>query len=293
MNRMPAWGVFGINGRNINYYYNSDGTNTGIPLNGHIWTGEALWLYPIHASFNSRWNVQAKVDRTSKAAKIDDTETVLSRVYQRELYTSAELATTYASNFGFIGHTWNFTGGLAARKGFGDNGVNFTSLPIHGDQSYLLFRPAATLKFFWNNSIATGVEASGQYSKDSVPEQQQLVLGGMGNLTSSLPGVIVGDSGYLARAFTEVMVPISDGLELRPKIFAERGSARFSKSASSPLSGKNFQTRNDAGVELGIKFTQLIDASVSYAKSFSDKNISDVVKDSSDARLFFRVSVKL
>ena len=294
-NRVTPWGVFGINGRNINYNYNSDGTNAGTPLNGHIWMGEALWLYPIHSSFNSRWNVQAKVDRTSKAAKLDDTATTLSVVYQRELYTSAELSTTYASNFLFIGHNWNFTGGVAARKGFGENDANFdfNSLPVHGDQAYLLFRPAATLKFFWNNSIATGIEASGQYSKDAVPEQQQLVLGGMGNLTSSLPGVIVGDTGYLARAFTEVMLPITDGLVLQPKIFAERGSAKFSKSSSSSLSGKDFQTLNDAGVELGIKFTQMIDASVSYAKSFNDKNIGEVVKDASDARLFFRVSIKL
>lgn len=294
-NRVTPWGVFGLSGRNINYDYTSDGTNAGTPLTGRIWVGEAMWLYPIHASFNSRWNVQAKVDRTSKEGKIDATGTTSSLTYQRELYTSAEVSTTYAQNFLFLGHNWNFTGGVAARKGFGDDGANFdlNSLPIHGDESYLLFRPAATLKFFWNNSIATGLEASGQYSNDSLPEQQQLVLGGMGNLTSSLPGVVIGDKGYLARVFTEVLLPITDGLELRPKVFVERGSARLSDASASATLGDDMQTLNDAGLELGIKFTQLIDASLSYAKSFSDKNISDSVKDASNARLFFRVSIKL
>ncbi|MES2489782.1 MAG: hypothetical protein V4607_08310 [Pseudomonadota bacterium] len=298
-NRVTPWGVFGINGRNITYNYTASGTTTSGPFStdllGRIWVGEALWLYPIYSDFNSRWNVQLKVDRTSKEGKIDATGTTPSAVYQRELYTSAEASTSYGSNFVFIGHTWNFTGGVTARKGFGDGDTNvdLTTPPIHGDQSYLLFRPAATLKFFWNNSISTGIEASGQYSSDSVPEQQQWVLGGMGNLTSALPGVIVGDKGYLARVFTEVMLPITDGLELRPKIFVERGSATYSNPNTASQQVDGAQTLTDAGLELGVKFTQLIDASVSYAKSFNDKNITDAVKDASDARLFFRVSIKI
>src|SRR3569623_1806507 len=103
----------------------------------------------------------------------------------------------------------NFYGGVAIRKGFGKNGSNIdqNNLPLHGDQSYLLFRPSALLKFFWTNNIATGLEASAQFSSDTLPEQQQWVLGGVGSLTSSLPGVVVGDKGYLGRVYTEVSLP--------------------------------------------------------------------------------------
>ncbi len=239
--------------------------------------------------------MQVKADRTSKTGKVDATATTASSTYQRELYTSGEVSTSYGDNFRFIGHTWNMTAGVAARKGFGTSGSNFdlTNPPIHGDQGYLLFRPAATLKFFWNNSIATGVEASAQFSKDSVPEQQQWVLGGVGSLSSSLPGVVVGDKGYLGRVYTEVALPITDSLSLHPKVFAERGSATFANPNSSISQVSGAQTLTDAGAELGVKVGQFVDASFAYAKSFDDKNISQTTKEASDARLYFRVSIKI
>jgi len=297
-NRVTPWGVFGINGRNINYNYTATSATASTDLLGRIWVGEALWLYPIYSDFNSRWTAQVKVDRTSKEGQFDATTTSPSITYQRELYTSAEVSTSYGDNFRFIGHSWNFTGGLAVRKGFGDNDTDTTfaaagDSPLHGNEGYLLFRPAATLKFFWNNSIASGIEASGQYSNNSVPEQQQWVLGGMGNLTSSLPGVVVGDKGYLGRLYTEVTLPIGAGLELRPKVFVERGAATYSHPNTALQQVDGAQSLTDAGLEVGVKFNQLIDASVGYAKSFNDKNITDATKDATDAHLYFRVSVKI
>jgi len=304
-NRVTPWGVFGINGRNINYNYTATGTTTSGPFSqdllGRIWIGEALWLYPLYSDFNSRWTVQVKADRTSKTGKIDAVGNPTagtftpSTTYQRELYTSAEVSTSYGDNFRFIGHAWNFTGGVAVRKGFGDRDANFalTALPIHGDEGYLLFRPAATLKFFWNNSIASGLEASGQFSSDSVPEQQQWVLGGVGSLTSSLPGVVVGDKGYLGRFYTEVTLPITDSLSLRPKVFVEHGSATYANPNSSASQTSGAQSLTDAGAEVGLKFGPLVDASIAYAKSFNDKNINPTTKDASDARLYFRVSIKI
>jgi hemolysin activation/secretion protein len=156
-----------------------------------------------------------------------------------------------------------------------------------------LFRPAATLKFYWNNSIASGLEASAQFSNDSVPEQQQWVLGGVGSLTSALPGVVVGDKGYLGRFYTEMTLPITDSLSLIPKVFVERGSATYAHANAAALQSDDAQTLNDAGAELGLKFGRFVDASLAYAKSFTDKNISEATKDASDARLYFRISIKI
>lgn len=297
-NRVTPWGIFGINGRNINYNYNAPSTTGSVALNGRIWVGEALWLYPLYSDFNSRWTVQTKVDRTSKEGKTDPDGTpnnAVATTYQRELYTSGEISTSYGDNFRFIGHSWNLTAGLAVRKGFGDSDVNtnLNALPIHGDQAYLLFRPAATLKFFWTNNIASGVEASAQFSSDSVPEQQQWVLGGVGSLTSALPGVVVGDKGYLGRFYTEVSLPITDSLSLTPKVFAERGSASYANPNTSALQVSGAQTLTDAGAEVGLKFGKIVDASVAYSKSFQDKNIAPATKDASDARVYFRVSIKI
>jgi hemolysin activation/secretion protein len=294
-NRVTPWGVFGAGGRFINYNYTATSVTPNVNILGRVWIGEALWLYPLYSDFNSRWTVQLKADRTSKSGKIDSTATTGSSEYQRELYTSAEIATSYGDNFQFLTRRWNFTGGASVRKGFGDHNTNYDTAnpPIHGDLGYLLFRPAVTLKVFLTDNISTGVELSGQYSKDSVPEQQQWVLGGLGNLTSSLPGVAVGDKGYLARAYGEIALPLTKGLELRPKVFVERGVAKFAipTTANQQINGN--QSLTDAGLELGVKFTQLIDGTLAYAKSFNDKNIPQSTKDGSNARLYFRVSIKI
>ncbi|MES2489780.1 MAG: hypothetical protein V4607_08300 [Pseudomonadota bacterium] len=296
-NRVTPWGVFGVNGRNINYNYTApcavaSCTPATLDINGRIWIGEALWLYPLYSSFNSRWTVQAKVDRTSKEGKIEPNPDVgiAAATYQRELYTSAEVSTIYSRNFN-LGFNWNFTGGAVVRKGFGDDDVSIATAPIHGNEGYLLYRPSATLKLFWTDKLVSGIEASGQFSSDSVPEQQQWVLGGLGNLTSSLPGVVVGDKGYLGRFYTELSLPITDSLKIVPKAFIERGAASYAHPSSAAQDGN--QTLTDAGLEMGLKFGQFVDATLGYAKSIQDENISEAVKATSDAQLYFRVSIKI
>ncbi|TXH02809.1 MAG: hypothetical protein E6R07_14090 [Nevskiaceae bacterium] len=299
--RVTPWGLFGLDGRFVNYNYTSPvvaPATTGTNVLGRIWVGEAQWLYPLFANFNSRWTVQAKADRTSKSGKLDSSAGSPSQEYQRELYTSGELGTTYLRNFAFLGHRWDLASGVSVRKGFGDrtpdtsfNPAAGDTSPMHGDEGYLLFRPTASLKFYWTGALVTGVEASGQFSNDSVPEQQQWVLGGLGNLTSSLPGVAVGDKGYLARAYTELTLPLIAGIELKPRVLIEHGAAKFAK----PLAGQSTDTQQvtDAGLELGFKFTQIVDGTLAYAKSFDDKGVTSSTKQDADARVYFRISIKL
>ena len=88
-------------------------------------------------------------------------------------------------------------------------------------------------------------------------------------------------------------LPITDSLSLTPKVFAERGSASYANPNTSALQVSGAQTLTDAGAEVGLKFGKIVDASIAYAKNFQDKNIAPATKDASDARVYFRVSIKI
>lgn len=294
-NRVTPHGVIGLAGRYVNYSFIS----AGIPLLGRIWTTEAIWLYPIYADFTTRWTAQGKVDYTDKKGELDRTSTTLRSEYQREQYASLEAATSYARNLQFLNHLWGFESGVTVRKGLGDDVVQ-TTIPTHNDEGYLLFRATSNLKLYWQSNLITswnpvfitGLELSGQYSKDTVPEQQQWVLGGQGNLTTALPGVAVGDKGYLVRAYTEagIAAPYIAGLDFRPRVFIEHGAATFESAQVGQPNGS--QGLTDIGLELNVKYRQWLDGSIAYARDISDSNITDSTLSSANARVYFKVGVK-
>lgn len=287
-NRVTPYGVFGVGGRYVNYFFHA----ATLPIDGRIYTGEVNWLYPLYADFTRRLTVQAKADRTDSRKNLQDTVGAFpaGTQLQHQLYTSGEVDLSYAQNFAFIAHRWSIEGAVSVRKGFGGDETN--NAQILADQGYLLYRPALRLKFYWNESIASGIEGSGQFSNDSVPEQQQWVLGGVSNITSSLPGTSVGDKGYLARVFTEVTTPTIYGVTFTPKVFVEQGGAKFAQPTVFNGQPVGTQTLIDAGAELGFKFTRFVDGSLSYAHTFTDRNISQATRDSSKAQLYFRLAAK-
>lgn len=293
-NRVTPHGVIGLAGRYVNYSY----TSAGIPLLGRLWTAEAIWLYPIFADFNTRWTAQGKVDYTDKKGELDSTSSYPRTEIQNEKYPSLEAATSYARNLQFLNHLWGFESGATIRKGLGDDVK--TTLPTHNNEGYVLLRGTSNFKLYWQPNLATrwnptlisGLELGGQYSQDTVPEQQQWVLGGQGNLTTALPGVAVGDKGYLVRAYTEtgIAAPYIAGLDFRPRVFIEHGAALFENAQVGQADGS--QTLTDVGLELNFKYRQWLDGSLAYAKDVNDSNISEQTLNSSNARMYFRIGVK-
>lgn len=298
-NRVTPFGVYGLGGRYNSYQFTSTTGSVTTPFLGRLWSVEAIYLYPIFASFDSRWTAQGKLDYNDKKGEIDSTATTAAFEYQREKYFSLEAATSYARNFTFIDHLWNVEIGGTVRKGLGDD--EKTTFPIHANQGYTLFRGVSALKLYWqpgttsigwNPNLTSGLELSGQYSKDALPEQQQWVIGGQGNLTTALPGVATGDSGYLFRAYTETTLaaPYLKGVDLRPKVFIETGSTAFELPKLGQATGD--QSVVDIGFEVGFKYRQWLDGSIAYAREVGNDGITTQTLNDANARVYFRIGVK-
>lgn len=287
--RVTPMGVMGFSGRLVNY----DARTNGVDTNGRIWSVEGLYLYPILADFNTRWTAQGKVDYIDNQRDLDSTTTTPTVTFKREKYPSIEVSTSYTRNLGFLDHLWGLEGGVTLRKGFGD-GENTTTLPLNGDEQYLLLRGVATAKvytqpdlWFWKPSLTSGITLSGQYSGDTLPEQQQWVIGGLGNISSALPGIGVGDNGYLVRLFTETAAwnhPQVAGLSFTPRLFLESGAASYA--GTNPI---GTQSITDVGFDLAMRYKQWFESSFTYGLPIAD----DVpANQNNKANLYFRMGVK-
>jgi hemolysin activation/secretion protein len=284
--RVTTWGLFGLGGRYLDFnFFDAPAAQR---LNGGLWVGEAFWLYPILADFHSRLTTQLKVDRnsktTEKSSNGEDT--------QRELYNSVEVSGSYIRTEQ-IGGRWDFELGLAVRKGLGEHtagnltGVLPATPQTNANLDYLLYRPAVRLKYYFADDVTLGLDATAQITSDTVPEQQQWVMGGLNNLAYALPGIAIGDSGYLGRLVLEAGQYDIAGMQFTPKAFAEYGQTRFEN-----VAGNSKPTLGDGGVELAVKVLSWLDASAAYAAKFTDKDFTQAELDDAKANLYFRVQAK-
>lgn len=284
--RVTTLGVFGITGRAVGYQQPITlvGFADPVSFDGTIRQGELAWVNVLAADFDRRWTVGAKGDYTRK----DFSTTQGSLVVQRQEYGSAELSTDYAQVVRPGDVTTELSAGLAVRSGLGDDE---TADPVRAaDQGYLLVRPTLGARTRFEGPMSISLYLTGQYSDDTVPEQQQWVMGGIGNIEAYLPGVAVGDSGGLARLQWDFPALEISVLRISPRLFAEYGVSQL----ENPLAGESGKAQHigDGGVSLVFALGPNLEAAVSYAESFEEKNIDQAVLDNADANAFFRISAQ-
>jgi hemolysin activation/secretion protein len=277
-NRVTTWGIFGIGGRYVAYGFDPA---PGTTWDGEIRLGEVRWQYPVLADFDSRLITQAKVDRTDKT-----TEDQTGALLQHELYTSAELSGTYQRAADLRGSFWDFEAGLALRQGLGSGKAPIVAPALAPDLDYLLYRGALIVRHYFAKEYSLALETSGQYSSNTVPEQQQIVLGGFGSLSTALPGVATGDSGFVARLVGALGAYNMLGLVWRPKLFVDYGQAHFDEL------GGGSPGLTDAGAQLDLSRGSWFEGSVAYAERIAERDIPQATLENAEADLYFRVKFK-
>ncbi len=297
--KVTPWGLLGLQGRNVDYQQNLAAvppTTTSDKYTGNIRQAELGWTGLLSSNFYSRWGVGAKVDYTRKSfdgiridAPVVDGPPALRHevLVQRQEYGSVELSTLYSLIVNPLDFQTELSAGVAVRSGLGSNKRDkATTL---ADLGYLLFRPTLGAKTKLSDLLTLRLSAIAQITSDTLPEQQQWVVGGIGNLESYLPGVASGDSGALGRVQLETSSYEFATVKFVPAVFAEYGYAKNEK----PFDGQSGATQSlaDGGVSLAM-VRGPFEAAVSYAESFHEKNVTKEALHDSDANLFFRVAMK-
>ena len=282
--KVTPWGLLALQGRFTGYQVEAQaiGLPDPLKLTGNIGEVELGWSGLLHSSFYSRWGVSAKVDYTRKILEFASSEDDI----QQQEYGSVEAATQYSQVVRPMDLPIELSAGVAVRSGLGDNKTDQGR--VQADLGYLLFKPTVgvSVRFGEYATIRTAVIA--QITDDTVPEQQQWVMGGVGNIEAYLPGVASGDSGGLARVQWETDSQSLMGIGVVPRLFVEYGFAKFENGTGDE---GDKQRLADGGASLA--FTRgPFEASVSYAESIQEKKIAKDVLHDSDANAFFRVAMK-
>jgi len=235
-------------------------------------------------------HIDSKVQRTGQNEKLleEKYQTLeISGEYSRTQYDS-QITTASQLNLA-----------LSARAGLGGSGTledyesfktryiaeNPNSVvpevaPAARSADFFTLLPSASYQTRLFSDTSLQLNASGQFTNEQLPQQQQFVLGGMGSLSAYLPGVLVGDEGYLLTAKIERRYKF-DQFELTPGIFSEYAGSWYKNTSSAQ---KNDDSIADAGLSLSLSYgeslyTELVAAVPVYDDVMDEQRLNALEAD--------------
>ena len=274
--RVTPLGLFAASSRYFDYRQQVQ----GLAYNGELWITDASYTGVLRSSTTSRITVQAKADYIYKRLELDSNGLLL----QEQPYPSLELGAAWSTSLRFLDRQWLSVATVSTRKGLGSSS---RAASAFADLDYWLLRPSYSLRSQgapWTAEL----QLSLQYANDTVPEQQQSIVGGIGNLHAYVPGVALGDRGLLVRLVGEYAPHTFYTVSFKPRVFLEFGAAEYSEKASGRPDG--VQALTDIGAEVVIGFRPWLEAALAAALPLQSSGVAKQVRDDARADLLFRLT---
>lgn len=121
----------------------------------------------------------------------------------------------------------------------------------------------------------------GQWAYDTLPQDQQWVLGGFGSLSSYHAGLIAGDSGYAARLMLQAPAQELGVMSVSPNVFVEQGGARYRYIKSPWVSALDYGLGLNVSSRFGTSMAMV------YALPLDHLGLADKAADAQRAGLYF------
>jgi len=321
LSRVTSFGVFSLNGQYADFQLSSPGET----LTGKLESGSASWLYPLYSDLQQRLNIQGRfihdhddihateyVETTSVVGDIGSAlngflsplglqlplstiglangEAEVSGEVFSEQYNSLELALSYVARFQHGDHLSELQAGLLVRKGAGQNrGVLTTA-----DLGYLLWQPSFSARYGFSQHWTALAQGSVQFSNDTLPLQQQWVIGGPTSLHAYRSGAGVGDHGggaLLGMEWKGYLDSWTERYGIRPRGFVEYGSATLKH--ADVISGQPGGVEAaDVGAAVDMHYGSWLSGSLSVAQSIFGKGKEHSPDGLEKNYVFFQLAAK-
>ncbi|MEL5849642.1 MAG: ShlB/FhaC/HecB family hemolysin secretion/activation protein [Candidatus Igneacidithiobacillus chanchocoensis] len=129
--------------------------------------------------------------------------------------------------------------------------------------------------FSWSQSLGKGwmgsLNASGQYALDTLPANQQWVIGGYGSLAAWTPGILSGDGGYTLRSTIQTPSWQWGKWQVVAQGFAEQGAV---STYYTPVGSPKWRMLADVGFGITLTAPWKTTLSLQAARPVANKNIS-------------------
>jgi len=295
---VTPWGLYGASYTNTQYLIGEalrDPNNPEQLLHpdGDITTWGFNGTQLAFANETARWTFAESFAYTDNYAFVTLGDQAV--VTQDQHYGVLAVGTNFSNSFAVLGENASFSAGLTVSKGLSPHSGTFLPrLPetpvepgaptprftlIQGTLSYTQPLPMG---------YSAGLTWTGQWADATLPQNQQWVLGGFGNLTAYMPAVLVGDNGTLARASLYTPPWQWSGLSVTGGAFVEAGMVRphYSREGTPVARGLG-----DAGLSLSGSMKAGTSLTLAYAWPLWSRNLDQKALDElSRAHLYFSLN---
>ena len=278
-NTITPWGVYGFNTQWTHYRIGE----AAAPLypTGNIFTWSATGSQLLYASAKSRWNINEGYTH------VDNVVTVFAGSYTLtdQHYDYYSVGTQYSRAITFLGQGGSVSGAFTYNQGIsGRRGTLITDAPGAPSPQFHYFDTSLSYQQSLPLGMTLSLNASGQGAFDTLPQQQQWVLGGFGSLSAWYPGVLTGDSGYTGRMLLQSPAYHHYGFTLNGNLFAEVGGVTTTYLA--PHSNP-WQSLSDVGIGVNLQSRWGTTLSVMSAIPVGWNNVSAPLRSSDRVVAYF------
>ena len=238
-----------------------------------------------YADETARVSFTESFTHTSNVVGVFDNTFTLTDQY----YNFLSGGTNFNKAFSLFGENASFRAGVTVSQGISPrSGTLSPAGPGIPDPRFTLVQANLGYTQSLSNGYSASLSWSGQWADATLPQNQQWVLGGFGNLTAWLPAALVGDSGMLARASLYLPAWTGDGYSVSCTAFVEAGLAR---SHYTPPTIPVSRGLGDAGLSLSATLKTGTSATLAYAWPWGHRNLDQKALDLLNrANLYFNLS---
>jgi len=204
-------------------------------------------------------------------------------------YSYLSLGANYIQSFALLGQVANVVASLTLQKGLSPHtGTFIQGGPAQPNTHFGLAQASVTYQQSLPYGMNLTASVSGQAADSTLPQNNQWVVGGFGNLTAWLPAVMVGDSGALGRVAVGSPTWVWQGYTASASAFAEAGIVR---QHYNPANNPTTRSLGDAGISLLGNTPFGTSLSVGYAWPVYSRNVDrELVDRNSRANVYFSLN---
>jgi hemolysin activation/secretion protein len=286
---VTPWGLYSASYSNTRYVIGESSRDLGSGIASRpdgditIWGVSGMQL--AFAGETARWTFTESFAHTDNFATVFDG----AFVTQDQHYGVVAVGTTFSNAFAVLGENASFSAGLTVSKGVSSPSGSFLPVaPGTPDSRFTLIQGSLSYTQALSMGYSAGLTWTGQWAGATLPQNQQWVLGGFGNLTAWSPAVLVGDSGMLARASLYTPAWQWSGLSVTGGAFVEAGMVRphYSRDGAAISRGLG-----DAGLSLSGSMKTGTSLTMAYAWPVWSRNLDQIALDGlNHAHLYFSLN---